>query len=214
MNRLTLASTALVLACCVALAACDATTDPAAGDFATAPVAEAAAPRVEICHRPPDNPTNVRIITVGQPAIPDHLDHGDNVVGEEVCDDVDNDCDGEVDEGLQCAPLGCPNPGTCSAYEACEEGGSCGNSGVCATTAEGGSTGACVNADLACDGLADCTTSADCGDGGICAVESCCGRPVCVPAETLCQPSGAGASQPIVPQLLRGSGPTLANPDA
>jgi hypothetical protein len=35
--------------------------------------------KVDICHRPPGNPTNVQRITVGAPAVPAHLAHGDTI---------------------------------------------------------------------------------------------------------------------------------------
>ena len=35
--------------------------------------------KVDICHRPPGNPANAHPITVGAPALPAHLAHGDNV---------------------------------------------------------------------------------------------------------------------------------------
>lgn len=33
--------------------------------------------KVDICHRPPGNPANFHTITVGAPAVPAHLAHGD-----------------------------------------------------------------------------------------------------------------------------------------
>ena len=36
--------------------------------------------QVTICHHPPGNPTNVQIITVGESAVPSHIqNHGDTV---------------------------------------------------------------------------------------------------------------------------------------
>lgn len=35
--------------------------------------------RVQICHRPPGNPENAQDITVGEAAVPAHLEHGDSV---------------------------------------------------------------------------------------------------------------------------------------
>ncbi|HEY7511168.1 MAG TPA: hypothetical protein VIG50_12995 [Vicinamibacteria bacterium] len=34
---------------------------------------------VTICHVPPGNPSNAHTITVGAPAVPAHLDHGDTL---------------------------------------------------------------------------------------------------------------------------------------
>ncbi len=35
--------------------------------------------KVTICHRPPGNPENEHTITVGAPAVPAHLAHGDDI---------------------------------------------------------------------------------------------------------------------------------------
>ena len=35
--------------------------------------------KVTICHRPPGNPANEHTITVGAPAVPAHLAHGDSI---------------------------------------------------------------------------------------------------------------------------------------
>jgi hypothetical protein len=35
--------------------------------------------KVTICHRPPGNPENEQTITVGAPAVPAHLAHGDDI---------------------------------------------------------------------------------------------------------------------------------------
>ena len=72
---------------------------------------------VAVCHRPPGNPSNFRILNVAPSDVAAHLGHGDNLVEPEVCDGVDNDCDGVVDNHLQ-------NLGTCTVGR-----------GVCAMTA-------------------------------------------------------------------------------
>ena len=41
------------------------------------PAAQAGVDKVTICHIPPGNPDNAHTITVGAPAVPAHLAHGD-----------------------------------------------------------------------------------------------------------------------------------------
>ena len=84
---------------------------------------------------------------------------------------------------------GCGNPNpecapaTCSTFIPCL-GSGC-SFPVCASTAGGG--GVCVEGTTSCAGLQDCTTSADCPNAGLCAVQTCCGRPVCIPRTAFCQ---------------------------
>jgi hypothetical protein len=85
--------------------------------------------KVQVCHRDPGNPANFRIIEVAPSAVAAHLAHGDNVVQPEVCDGVDNDCDGIIDNHL------CDDLGTCTA-----------GTGVCAKTG----INQCVGGTLAC----------------------------------------------------------------
>jgi hypothetical protein len=57
-----------------------ATPTPAATPLATeapAPPAE----KVTVCHRPPGNPSKAHTITIGAPAVPAHLAHGDSLGG-------------------------------------------------------------------------------------------------------------------------------------
>jgi hypothetical protein len=80
----------------------------------------------------------------------------------------------------ECQPATCSNFVPCNGIAGTK---SCGTP-VCASTAGGG--GVCVEGSTQCAGLSDCTTSADCPKAGICAVNSCCGRPVCVPRSAFC----------------------------
>jgi hypothetical protein len=63
--------------------------------------------KVQVCHRPPGNPTNRQQLCIATNALPAHLGHGDSLSSPEACDGVDNDCDGSVDEGGVCA-ASCP----------------------------------------------------------------------------------------------------------
>lgn len=55
-------------------------------------------PKVSICHLG-------RIIEVPNRVVAVHIaNHGDYLVGNEICDGMDNDCDGSVDEDDVCTP--------------------------------------------------------------------------------------------------------------
>lgn len=64
-----------------------------------------AAPTFEICHKPAS--AKRKVITVDEAGLADHIAHGDRFVEEEVCDGVDTDCDGIVDDACIACPDAC-----------------------------------------------------------------------------------------------------------
>jgi hypothetical protein len=112
-------------------------------------LAMAGGTKVPICHKPPGDPTNHQLISISENAYATHVAHGDTPVGPEVCDGVDNDCNGIIDDqvaadadchdGIACTLDACtagacshpPDNGVCAAGEACEPTSGCVEAGLC-----------------------------------------------------------------------------------
>jgi len=125
----------------------------------------------------------------------------------EVCDEVDNNCDGEIDEGFpdtdddgqkDCVDVDDDNDGVLDGAD-CEplnpevpgcSGKECGDDGC------GGSCGSCGGNGICEEGICVCTPNCDgkeCGDDG-CGEEcgSCAGNEICSGGKCVCVPDCAG----------------------
>ncbi|MDF1553914.1 MAG: MopE-related protein [Deferrisomatales bacterium] len=137
---------------CVTIGACDTFTE----EVTTCGTGECAATGMTTC-------TDV----VGQPLIGDSCAPG--TPSAEICDQLDNDCDGAVDEGGVCDPVCVPAAEVCDGIDNdCD--GVVDEDGVCDPV--------CVPADEVCDGIDNnCDGMVD--EGGVC-------DPVCVPTAEVC----------------------------
>ena len=130
--------------------------------------------KVAVCHRPPGNPSNSRINHVAPAAVAAHLAHGDNLVELEACNNLDDDCDGDVDNNLDLGP--------------CTVG-----TGVCQVTGEDVCEGGemeceveempgCAECVELCEGIIEGTVKDRCTDEGWEAFDRCDGVEECMVA--------------------------------
>ena len=124
-----------------------------------------------------------------------------------ICSLDTGECEEETSPDPECAGQ------TCDTFTTCNAGGNCGTDGVCGSTAEGG--GLCVDGSTPCALLVvGCPGgTGDCAFGDICIVDSCCGRPVCVPNSLFCSEPLAGASAEFTSEVTISteSGPTIGS---
>jgi cysteine-rich repeat protein len=136
--------------------------------------------KVTVCHIPPGSPAERHTIMVGEPAVPAHLAHGDQLGActtacPASCDDgnlcTSDSCgaDGQCahspvscDDGVVCTLdacdptvgcLGLPNDG-----QSCDDGNGCTRADSCAgTECRGTAVAGCCASDLDCDDTDSCT---------------------------------------------------------
>ena len=116
--------------------------------FGAPAILAAPAAKVTICHIPPGTPDNYHTITVGENALPNHLQHGDLLGScdenlDALCDDG-NACTQDHQDGV-CLPV--PHPPV-----------DCDDGLACTTDACNPNSGACTNTLIECGDNDACTT--------------------------------------------------------
>lgn len=141
--------------------------------------------KVQVCHRPPGNPSNYQTITIGAPALPAHLAHGD-LAG--ACLDL---CATLCDDGDLCTTdSGVPNLQT----QRCDCSSSpvdCDDSNACTSDSCHPATGCqnVPNTGASCDDQRVCTGPDACTASGQCAgppIPGCCDENADCTAPSLC----------------------------
>jgi len=103
---------------------------------ATALIPRVAAANIQICHRPPGNPTNAHEISVSEQSIPAHIAHGD-LLGACMCSSEAEPCGtgfAPCCPGSKCVPDPTGTTATCVAASSSNPmpvGGACTNSTQC-----------------------------------------------------------------------------------
>jgi len=144
--------------------------------FNNSVLAQGGTAKVQVCHIPPDDPTNFHTITISEKALSAHLEHGDaggpcDSVCSFLCDDGDP-C--TVDDTGDCESLGCPSV---------REPTDCNDSLNCTTDSCDSAIG-CVNEPIICEAPDLCTISMCAEDTG-----ECVDSPVVCDAGTECNPA-------------------------
>jgi len=117
------------------------------------------------------------------------------------CHEAGDKCgrDSDCCAGLVCLNGFCSAPGcagaSCATFIPCSSGNpDC----VCVTLQPSGA-GLCVPGSTSCDIVGDCGPDFSCPAGSLCTVDTCCGRPVCVPVDLqqMCNSAAASAFTPF-----------------
>lgn len=158
----------------------------------TSAAAKGGQPKVQICHQ--EGNGSYHILTIAGPAVPAHEAHGDWRVSAEVCDGVDNECNGVVDDGgstLCDNALFCDGAETCTGAAGCQAGTppDCSDEIPCTFDSCNEASDSCDHVPddslcdngLFCDGRETCSatlgcqpgTPPNCNDGVSCTSDSC-----------------------------------------
>ena len=149
--------------------------------------------KVKICHIPPGNPANWHTITVGEPAVPAHLAHGDLLGScfancETLCDDGDactiDACDPDTEQCLvDHPPVDCDDSLYCT-VDSCDSASGCGYTPLDCSDGNLCTVDVCNELNDTCE-----STDQDCGVGGTCdsttgeCVEDPCASVICEPLD-------------------------------